>query len=271
LAKTAVTRGILITAILSVFSVQSAAEDGAIDASDPTKVYTYAGGGLKYTDYTNDDQMYEVRATGNWGVTSSDMVLFEFGYGWHQGDISRGTQDENDLTNARIRYFHLFPMDYSVARGYRGMAAQVDLQLAGNLIGTDGQNMVTFGALPAYGLSERWSFYLPINLPLSWDKKFEKFNGTGIGVAPLLVYTPDWWPGSYVQIWPAYNYFFQGELSDVGSGNFDVTLGGSITERIVWSITGQKQLDEDLGSFRRGRDTGVQNDWNVFANVSMYF
>ena len=103
MANTAVTRGILITAILFVFSAPSAAEDGAIDASDPTKVYTYAGGGLKYTDYTNDDQMVEVRANGNWGVTSSDMVLFEFGYGWHQGDIEHGTQNENDLTNARIR------------------------------------------------------------------------------------------------------------------------------------------------------------------------
>ena len=34
------------------------AED-QVDASDPTKIYTYAGGGLKYTDYTNDESMID--------------------------------------------------------------------------------------------------------------------------------------------------------------------------------------------------------------------
>ena len=60
------------------------AED-QIDASDPTKIYTYAGGGVKYTDYTNDESMWEIRATGNLGLSDSDMVMFELGYGWHDG------------------------------------------------------------------------------------------------------------------------------------------------------------------------------------------
>ena len=44
-----------------------------------------------------------------------------------------------------------------------------------------------------------------------------------------------------------------------------------ITPTISWSLVGQKQLDEDLNAFRRGRDTGLTNDWNVFASVTSYF
>ena len=31
------------------------AADEAIDASDSTKIYSYAGGGIKLTDYTNNE------------------------------------------------------------------------------------------------------------------------------------------------------------------------------------------------------------------------
>lgn len=242
-----------------------------IDASDPTKVYTYAGGGVKYTDYANGDDMTEIRVTGNLGISPTDMVMFEAGYGWHSGDPSKGTADEDDLTNMRFRYFHLFPMDYSVQKGYRGMASQIDVQLAGELIGTDGQNTITLGALPAFALGDMWSLYLPINVPMTWDKNFDNYNGTGIGVAPLLVCTPGWWNGCYVQFWPSYNYFVQGELEGTGSGNIDIITGGNFTPTVTWSVTGQKNVDKDLRTFRRDRDAGLKNDWNVFASATMYF
>jgi hypothetical protein len=105
----------------------------------------------------------------------------------------------------------------------------------------------------------------------SWDKKFENYNGMGLGVAPLLVYTPDWWAGSYIQIWPNYTWFFTNELAGEGAGNFDVTTGGEITPSLFWAVTGQKNLDKDLRAFRRGRDTGVKNDWNLFFNLTRYF
>jgi len=185
-----------------------AEEKGDIDASDPTKIYTYAGAGVKYTDYTNGESMQEVRATGNIGLGSSDMVLFELGYGWHDGDSVPG--DDNGLTNGRLRWFHLFKMDYSKVSGYRGMATQLDLQIAGALKGTDGQNVVSAGVLPAFGISDLWSFYCAFNLVGSWDKKFENYNGTGAGIAPRLVFTPDWWNGSFVQLWPNYTVLHGG-------------------------------------------------------------
>lgn len=262
---------LLIVTVMLFLPGLAPAQEEAIDASDPTKIYTYAGGGFKYTDYTNGDSMWEIRATGNIGLTQNDMLLFELGYGWHSGSAGSGTKDESDLTNARLRWFHLFGMDYSVTRGYRGWASQLDLQLAGNLVGTDGQNVVTIGALPAFGLTDTLSLFVGINWVNSWDKQFENYNGMGLGLAPLLVYTPDWWAGSFVQVWPNYSRFFTNELSGEGSGSLDVITGGEITSKLLWSVTFQKNLDKDLDSFRRGRETGVKNDWNAFFNITQYF
>ena len=56
---------------------QSILADEQIDATDPTKIYSYLGAGLKYTEYTNGEFMWEIRATGNIGLSESDMLLFE--------------------------------------------------------------------------------------------------------------------------------------------------------------------------------------------------
>lgn len=256
--------------LLFILSASAAYAEEQIDASDPTKIYTYAGGGIKYTDYTNNESMTELRLTGNLGLGSKDMVMFELGYGWHDGNNIKGSN--NDLTNGRVRWFHLFDMDNSVTRGYRGIATQIDLQIAGELKGTDGQNTLAFGALPAFALGDQWSFYLAINAVNTWDKGFDNYNGFGIGASPLLVYVPEkWWPGAFLQIWPNYTAFLTNELSGEGAGNIDLITGGTITPTLLWSVTFQKNVDKDLRTFRRGRDTGLKNDWNVFFNITSYF
>ena len=63
---------ILLTGLL-IAAAATAQEDRVIDASDPTKIYTFAGGGLKYNDYTNGESMLELRATGNIGI--SDVAI----------------------------------------------------------------------------------------------------------------------------------------------------------------------------------------------------
>jgi hypothetical protein len=260
---------LLLTVCAGMFQSVQADGQSAVDASDPTKVYTFAGVGLKYTDYTNGDSMNEVRATGNLGLSPSDTLLFELGYGFHNGDAAPAGKNEG-LTNARLRYFHLFKMDYE-KMGYRGMAAQVDLQIAGQLKGTDGQNVLALGGLGAWGINEVLNFYAGPIIPNSWDKKFETYNGSGIGATALLVYTPDLWSGCYFQLWPTYNYFVNGNLKDEGSGNIDLVAGGSFTETLTWNITFQQNLDKDLNAFRQGRDTGLNNDWNLFGSVTAYF
>ncbi len=259
---------IAVVAASLIFASDVRAED--IDPSDPTKIYTYAGGGVKYTDYTNDESMTEARVIGNYAASDNDMVMFELGYGWHSGDRVDGS--DSDFTNGRLRWFHLFPMDYSIVSGYRGWATQLDLQLAGELKGTDGQNVLTAGVLPAFGVSESVSFFLPLSAVNSWDKEFKNYNGFGLNASPLIVYSPGYlWDGAYVQIWPGYTRFISGELENEGSGNLDITTGGPITKTTMWAVTYQKLFDKKLSSFRRGVDTGLSNDWNVFANITRYF
>ena len=187
--KTATASATLILALLAVSNPLHAGDEKPqgenIDASDPTKIYTYLGAGPKYTDYTNGEHMTELRVSGNLGLSKQDMVFFNAGYGEHSGDKVPGSN--SGLTNARARWFHLVEMDYAVSSGYRGWATQIDLQLAGQLKGTDGQNVLSFGALPAFGLNKQWSLYLPMNVVNSWDKKFGSYNGVGLNVSPLLV------------------------------------------------------------------------------------
>ncbi len=263
-------KNILVTAISILLSLCGAVfAEESIDASDPTRVYTYGGGGIKYTDYTNSEEMWEGRLIGNIGLSESDMVLFEIGYGSHSGDRVPGSN--NGITNGRARWFHLFKMDYSTTSGYRGLATQVDMQIAGGLKGTNGQNTLSIGALPAFGLNEKWSFYLPVNVVNTWDKNFDNYNGLGFSVAPLLVFTPDWWEGAYLQLWPNYLRFISGELSGEGAGNIDLSVGGGITSTVFWALTYQKNLNKDLRSLRRGHDSGLTNDQNIFLNITTYF
>jgi len=261
---------ILLATVVALYMTTTQSAEQKIDASDPTKIYTYAGGGIKYTDYTNDESMTELRATGNIGLSKKDMVLFELGYGWHSGDLVPG--DNSDWTNARLRWFHLFKMDYEKEWGYRGWATQVDLQLAGSLKGTDGQNVLSVGGATGYGLGSSWSGFLMVNLVNSWDKGWDNYNGAGVAISPLAVYAPkNWWEGAYLQIWPTWTEFFSGNLDGEGSFNLDLITGGNITQTLLWSMTYQSNHKLDLSTYRRGVNTGLKNDWNVFFNVTSYF
>ena len=247
-----------------------ARDEVVIDASDPTRIYTYAGAGLKFSDYTNGESMLELRATANLGITDVDMALIEIGYGWHDGDLVPGSNE--DLTNLRIRYFHLFGMDYDKTRGYRGTGITMDLQFAGELKGTDGQNVLSAGMMPAFGLGEEWSMFLMLTGVGAWDKSFNKFNGFGVGVAPKFVFSTErWWPGAQIQITPNVKQFFTGDLSGDGDITLEVNVGGEFTPTVMWDFVGEKNYRLDLTSYRRGVDTGLKNDWNLFFNVTTYF
>jgi hypothetical protein len=248
----------------------SGQDDKVIDASDPTKIYTFFGGGLKYNEYTNGESMIELRATGNIGISEVDSVLFEAGYGWHDGSLVAG--NDQGMTNVRFRWFHLFDMDYEKVSGYRGMATQIDLQLAGQLKGTDGQNVLAAGIMPAYALGEEWNVYLMLNVVGAWDKSFAKFNGLGLGVAPKIVFSTErWWPGAQIQVTPNVKYFVSGHLQGEGDITLEVNVGGQFTPKLMWDFVGEKNYKLDLTSLRRGIDTGLKNDWNLFFNVTSYF
>ena len=246
------------------------AQEEAIDASDPTRIYTYLGGGLKYNDYTNGEYMLETRLLGNVGLSVRDSLLFETGYGWHDGDQAPGSN--SGFTNVRVRWFHLFDMDYDLERGYRGWGTQLDVQLAGALKGTDGQNQILIGGMPTFALGGHWDLYLQLNLANTWDKYFKNWNGVGPSIAPQLVFSPSsWWPGAQVQLIPQYTYFVTGEFDSHGAGVLEVNVGGEITPTVMWDITSQKNFDLDLRSLRREPSDELENDWNTFFNVTFYF
>ena len=246
------------------------ADEERIDASDPTKIYTFMGGGLKYNEYTNNEYMWETRAIGNVGLSDHDMLLFEAGYGWHQGEQAPGKN--SGLTNARLRWFHLYEMNYDIETGYRGMGLQLDVQLAGKLKGTDGQNQISFGAMPAFALGHGWNLYLMLNVASAWDKGWDYWNGLGPNITAQFIYDNDnWWPGAQVRVIPGYTYFVAGELKHDGSGNLELNVGGEITPTIMWDVTAAKNFDVDLRTFSREPDENLENDWNVFFNVTTYF
>ena len=64
-------------ALASLMALPVVAEE--IDASDPTKIYSYAGPGVKYTEYSNGDSMTELRLQGNLALSDSDMLMVELG------------------------------------------------------------------------------------------------------------------------------------------------------------------------------------------------
>lgn len=247
-------------------------EAGQVDASDPTKIYSYAGPGYKFTQYSNGDSLGEIRAIGNIGFTDNDMLLFEIGYGRYSGTVAND-EKKDGVTNGRARYFHLFDMDYSVAKGYRGLAAQIDLQFEGDVKGTTGGNTLALGVLPAFGGGPIWSFFLPVNYVSTWGSKFDHHQGHGISFAPLAVLAPEDgpWPGFYLQIWPSYTRYFAGDLDGEGGANLDMTVGWSITPTTVATATFQQNFDKDLKLFNPGSGSSGANDWNVFASVSWYF
>ena len=261
--------GLLVLPVVAWAGNAGEAGEQEIDASDPTRIYTFAGLGLKYTDYTNGESMTELRAVGNMGLGEKDMVLFEFGYGMHSGGKVRGGNDS--LTNSRFRWFHMVNMDYELDKGYRGWATQIDLQLAGRLKGTDAQNLLALGVLPAFALAPDWDLYLPMQLVGSWDKDFKDFRGAGIGISPLLSVKLDWWEGAFVQFWPGYTRFFSGDLSGEGGANIDLHIGGELAPMTIMMLSLQKNLDKNLSSLPRGSETGLVNDWNVFLNLTTYF
>ena len=258
---------LLLFAPLSVFAEE------AIDASDPTKIYTYMGVGPKYNRYTNTDDMWELRAIGNWGLSDNDMLLFEFGYGWHGGKHATASEKEDGFTNSRLRYFHTFEMNYEQERGYRGLGLQVDLQLAGDLRGTDGQNQLMIGAMPTFALGGDWNLYLITSVANSWDKGFGTWNGAGASVTSQFIWDPEGlWPGAQFRIIPTYTYFVAGDLKRDGSGQLELNVGGEFTSTLMWDLTFEKNFDVDLNSYTGSKfDTELENDWSLFFNVTKYF
>lgn len=114
---------------------------------------------------------------------------------------------------------------------------------------------------------------LQTNVVGAWDKEWNNFNGAGPGVNAQFIYSPEhWWPGAQIQIIPQYTTFLTGKLDGEGSGALELNIGGEITPTVMWDITYSKNLGLDLKSLSRDIfNAELENDWNVFFNVTSYF
>ena len=68
----------LAAVILSVGLHASDLNAEPVDATDPTKIYSFFGGGPKYSEFTNGDYLREARVIGNIGF--SEKRLFSKSY-----------------------------------------------------------------------------------------------------------------------------------------------------------------------------------------------
>jgi hypothetical protein len=111
-----------------------------------------------------------------------------------------------------------------------------------------------------------------LNVANTWDKSWDFWNGIGPNVTAQFIYdNDDWWPGAQVKIVPGYTYFVSGQLKNEGSGVLEINIGGEITPTVMWYVTAEKNFDVDLRSFNREPGKDLENDFNVFFNVTAYF
>ena len=243
-------------------STPAVARDGAIDTSDPTQIYTGVGISAGSSDYENGESRRELRGSFSWAITADDMLQIESGYGRHESDTAGG--DETGLTRTRLHYRQRLPFDDSLQQGFRGMAFKVELQLSGELKGTDGQTIISGGGTPAIRVSKSLDIYPAVDLISSFDKNFKNFNGIGFEVAPLISYSPDYlWPGAVLQIEPSYTQYVIGQFAFGNSRNLRVAGGGTMFNTLTWSLSAEKHAGRDLLTYRGDNSADLKHDWSA--------
>lgn len=244
------------------FVSHTIAWDGAIDTIDPTQIYTGVGISIGSSDYENGESRRELRGSFSWALTADDMLQVESGYGRHESDTAGG--DETGLTRTRLYYRQRLPFDDSLQYGFRGMAFQVELQLSGELKGTDGQTILSGGGTPAIRVSKSLDIYPVVDLINSFDKNFQNYNGTGFEVAPLISYAPDYlWPGAVLQVEPSYTQYVFGQFAFGNSRNLRVAGGGIMFNTLHWSLSAEKHAGRDLLTWRGDNSADLKHDWSA--------
>ncbi len=235
-------------ALILTSSITSAEEQKGekpqIDASDPTRIVTFIGLGPKYTQYVDNSNVKELQFSLTVGLGLKDMIMVEGGYG------NQSATKKYGMTTTDIRHFHLFKMD-QVDKGYRGWGSAFQLNLAGTLPGTDGQNLLGLGATPAFALGGGIDLYPVAMVMNSWDKGFGTYNGGGLNFSPMLSIKMDYWDGAFVNIWPQYTRFFWGNLGDLdaGGGQLRLVTGGKFTPTLLWRALAFYPFDKNLRGY----------------------
>ncbi len=241
-------------------------EKQKIDASDPTRIVTFIGLGPKYTQYVDGSNVKELQFSLSMGLGVKDMISVEGGYGYQSATRQYG------WTNIDIRHFHLFRMD-KVDKGYRGWGSSFQLNIAGSLPGTDGQNLLGLGGSPAFALGNGMDIYPIVMVMNSWDKHFGHYNGGGLNFSPLLSIKMDYWDGAFINIWPQYTRYFWGDLGklDAGGGQLRLVTGGKITPTLLWRLLAFYPFDKNLRGYSHNGGFDPRGRQAYLFRIEQYF
>ncbi len=262
---------VLIAVLIPVFAFADEsdgqpAEAKKIDASDPTRIVTFVGGGPKFTDYVDGSNVVEAHLSLTMGIGPKDMITLETGYGRHN------RTGKNGMTTTEFRHFHLFKMD-QVEKGYRGWGSSLQINLAGTVPGTDGQNLLGLGGSPAFALGRGIDIYPIVMVMNSWDKGFGHYNGGGLNFSPLLSIKLNTWEGAFVNVWPQYTRYFWGDLGkkDIGGGQLRLVLGGNFNPTLVWRAISFFPFDKNLRGFDHNGGFDPRGRVALLFRVEKYF
>lgn len=257
---------------LSAIAADTAAPNKKIDASDPTRIVTFTGLGPRYTEYIDKTTITEAHLSLTMGLGLKDMMTLETGYGRYSGKYA-DHPSKTGMTATEFRYFHLFDMDYKVAKGYRGWGSSLQVNIAGTLPGTDGQNIVGLGASPAFAFGGGMVLYPIMMVMNSWDKHFGYYNGGGLNLSPMLAIKFNAWDGSFVNIWPQYTRYFWGDLGkmDAGGGQLRMVLGGKFSPTWVWRTIGFLPFDKNLMGYSHNGGFDPRGNYSALFRVEKYF
>ncbi len=245
-----------------IFTSEALSLENSIDSSEPTRVYTGVGISAVSSEYDNGESLRELRGSINWAMTPDDMLQIESGYGQHDSNVTGG--DDSGLTRTSLRYRQRLPFDESVQTGFLGMAFQAELQLSGEIRGTDGQTLFSGGTTPAIRISKSFDIYPIVNLVNSFDKNFKHYNGSGFDFAPRLTYTPSYlWPGAVVQIQPGYSKYLVGQLAFGNSSRVRIASSGTLFSVLQWTLSAERYNGLDLTTWRGKNSTGLKHDWSA--------
>jgi hypothetical protein len=237
------------------------------DPSDPTNIDARVGLGYKFTELNGGVSMNEVRAKAAVDIGDEGTLVADVGVGALD---SYAPDDDLGLTDGRFRYFHLWEMDRTVVKGYRGWGTSLEIQTQGTVPGTDGSNVVALGALAAFGSGRKLSLFPNLILSSIWSNDLEDHLGAALRGDLIFTYKPGrFWHGAYFKARPSLSYGMTNVVRERTSFDMEASLGGAFTEEKLWWWDVQWRTFFQDGAL--GDPSTLTANWSLYFSLTHFF